>query len=151
MQSTAAITGRLLVSTTRGVPRPLNADEAHLYFPSSYLSFSGCNRPWGDPLKRSISRKNERARGAVAVEFALVAPILLALVGGIVEFAHAYNLQISVTQAAREAARTMAITDSQDDAEVAAADGAPGLETDTFVYDFTPEECSAGENVTVSV
>ncbi|WP_461164817.1 TadE/TadG family type IV pilus assembly protein [Arthrobacter sp. R4-81] len=102
-------------------------------------------------MKRSIARKNVRSRGAVAVEFALVAPILLALVGGIVEFAHAYNLQISVTQAAREAARTMAITDSQDEAQLAAADGAPGLDTDTFVYDFTPEECAEDENVTVSV
>jgi hypothetical protein len=43
----------------------------------------------------------------------LVAPILLALVAGIVEFSHAYNLQISVTQAAREAAREMAIEDDQ--------------------------------------
>ncbi|WP_309108590.1 pilus assembly protein [Arthrobacter sp.] len=102
-------------------------------------------------MKRSISRKNERARGAIAVEFALVAPILLALVAGIVEFSHAYNLQISVTQAAREAARTMAITNSQDEAEEAAANGAPGLDTDTFVYDFTPETCSEDETVTVSV
>ena len=59
------------------------------------------------------SRAQDRERGAVAVEFALVAPILLALVAGIVEFSHAYNLQISVTQAAREAARTMAIENDQ--------------------------------------
>ena len=56
-----------------------------------------------------------------------MAPILLALVAGIVEFSHAYNLQISVTQAAREAAREMAIEDDQDAAALAAAAGAPGL------------------------
>ncbi|MCO4256756.1 TadE/TadG family type IV pilus assembly protein [Pseudarthrobacter cellobiosi] len=102
-------------------------------------------------MKRSNSNASERARGAVAVEFALVAPILLALVAGIVEFSHAYNLQISVTQAAREAARTMAITNSQAEAQIAAADGAPGLNTAAFVYDFDPATCAAGENAGVTI
>ncbi|MBD1590695.1 pilus assembly protein [Arthrobacter sp. S1_S22] len=105
----------------------------------------------GDPLKRSASRAKDRSRGAVAVEFALVAPLLLALLAGIVEFAHAFNLQISVTQAAREAARTMAITNSQADAETAAANGAPGLATDTFAYTFTPAACVADGTVNVEV
>ena len=64
-------------------------------------------------MKRSKSRAPARAqgreRGAAAVEFGLVAPVLLLLIGGIVEFSHTYNLQISVTQAAREAARTLAV------------------------------------------
>lgn len=102
-------------------------------------------------MKRSNSSKNERNRGAVAVEFALVAPILLTLVAGIVEFSHAYNLQISVTQAAREAARNMAITNSQAEAQAAAAQGAPGLATNTFTYTFTPVACSADQNVTVGI
>ena len=78
-----------------------------------------------------------RERGAAAVEFALVAPILLALVGGIVEFSYTYNLQISVTQAAREAARTMAIFNDQGRAQAAAAAGAPGLNPAGFSYTFT--------------
>lgn len=102
-------------------------------------------------MKRRNSNITDRDRGAVAVEFALVAPILLALVGGIVEFSHAYNLQISVTQAAREAARTMAISNSQDEAQAAGAAGAPGLDTDTFVYSFTPSSCSAAANATVAI
>ncbi|MET1156367.1 TadE/TadG family type IV pilus assembly protein [Arthrobacter sp.] len=78
-----------------------------------------------------------RERGAVAVEFGIVAPILLLLLGGIVEFSHMYNLQISVTQAAREAARTMAV--EQDDAAAIAAGiaGAPGLNAASFDFDFT--------------
>lgn len=102
-------------------------------------------------MKRSISRKNERARGAVAVEFALVAPFLLALVAGIVEFSYTYNLQISVTQAAREAARNMAITNDQAQAQAAGAAGAPGLATGSFVYGFTPAACAADQNTTVEV
>ena len=101
---------------------------------------------------RSIRGKHVvNDRGAVAVEFALVAPILLALVAGIVEFSHAYNLQISVTQAAREAAREMAIEDDQGAAALAAAAGAPGLSTGDFEYSFSPAACADGDNMTVTI
>ncbi|MGX5715249.1 TadE/TadG family type IV pilus assembly protein [Arthrobacter sp. MAHUQ-56] len=92
-----------------------------------------------------------RERGAVAVEFALVAPILLALVAGIVEFSHTYNLQISVTQAAREAARTMAISNDQAQAEAAGNAGAPGLDAGAFTYTFSPGTCSPDTNMSVGI
>ena len=102
-------------------------------------------------MKSKSFRRHEKSRGAVAVEFALVAPILLALAAGIVEFSHAYNLQISVTQAAREAARTMAIKDDQSKAALAAIAGAPGLSGEDFELVFTPAACSDAEDVTVTV
>ena len=40
-------------------------------------------------------------RGAVAVEFALLAPVLILLLFGITEFGRAYNVQISLSNAAR--------------------------------------------------
>jgi Flp pilus assembly protein TadG len=46
-----------------------------------------------------------RERGAVAVEFALLVPILVALVFGLIDFGRAYNEQITLTQIAREGAR----------------------------------------------
>ncbi|WP_253190851.1 TadE/TadG family type IV pilus assembly protein [Arthrobacter sp. SRS-W-1-2016] len=61
------------------------------------------------------------------MEFALIAPILLLLVAAIIEFSYFYNLQISVTQAAREAARTMAITNNTSKAQSAAVAGAPSI------------------------
>jgi Flp pilus assembly protein TadG len=85
------------------------------------------------------------------VEFALVAPVLLALVAGIVEFSHTYNLQISVTQAAREAAREMAISNNQAAARTAAVAGAPGLNPTAFSYTFNPGTCAANTNMTVSI
>ena len=91
-----------------------------------------------------------KSRGAVAVEFALVAPLLLALITGIVEFAYAYNAQISVTQAAREAARTMAVKNNQTDAQAAAVAGAPGL-TGTFGYTFTPAACTPNTTMKVTI
>ncbi len=91
-----------------------------------------------------------KSRGAVAVEFALVAPILLSVVVGIVEFANAYNAQISVTQAAREAARTMAVKNSQTDAKAAAVAGAPGI-PGPFSYTFSPPACTPDTTMKVTI
>ena len=104
----------------------------------------------GEPMNIKLLR-HDKSRGAVAVEFALVAPILLALVAGIVEFSHAYNAQISVTQAAREAARTMALKDDQSKAALAAIAGAPGLNGDDFELAFTPEACTDEDDMTVTI
>lgn len=48
-------------------------------------------------------------RGAAAVEFALVLPLLLLLVFGIIDFGRALNAQVTITQAAREGARLVAL------------------------------------------
>lgn len=48
-------------------------------------------------------------RGAAAVELALVLPVLLLLVMGIVDFGIAYNRQISLSGGAREGARWLAL------------------------------------------
>ncbi|NYF09241.1 Flp pilus assembly protein TadG [Leifsonia sp. AK011] len=61
--------------------------------------------------------------GAAAVEFALVLPVLLVLLLGIVEFGTAFNAQILLTNAAREAARSMTLSGDETEA-VAAADAA---------------------------
>lgn len=48
-------------------------------------------------------------RGAAAVEFALLLPVLLLLLFGIIDFGRALNAQITITQAAREGARLDAL------------------------------------------
>ncbi|HEY2306938.1 MAG TPA: TadE/TadG family type IV pilus assembly protein [Streptosporangiaceae bacterium] len=48
-------------------------------------------------------------RGAAAVEFALLLPLLLLLVFGIIDFGRAINAQITLTQAARQGARLAAL------------------------------------------
>lgn len=68
-----------------------------------------------------------RELGAVAVEFAILVPFLILLVIGIVELSHAYNVKITLTQAAREAARTMAVTNSPSAAQAQAVKAAVGL------------------------
>lgn len=47
--------------------------------------------------------------GAAAVEFALVVPILLALILGMIFFGRAYQVQSSLSMAAREGVRVMAL------------------------------------------
>lgn len=59
-------------------------------------------------------------RGAAAVEFAILLPLLLMLILGVVEFGRAYNVQLTLTAAAREGVRVMAITNDQTKAKDAA-------------------------------
>jgi Flp pilus assembly protein TadG len=48
-------------------------------------------------------------RGAAAVEFALLLPLLVLIVFGVIDFGRAINAQITLTQAAREGARALAL------------------------------------------
>ena len=63
-------------------------------------------------MRRRLARSAARDRGAAAVEFALLLPVLLLLVFGIIDFGRALNAQITLTQAAREGARIAALGES---------------------------------------
>jgi hypothetical protein len=56
-------------------------------------------------LRNAGSRNVPIRRGAVAVEFAIVAPILLAIVFGMIEMGRAFEMQNLLEVAAREGAR----------------------------------------------
>ncbi|MFF0989900.1 TadE/TadG family type IV pilus assembly protein [Kocuria nitroreducens] len=90
-------------------------------------------------------------RGAAAVEFALVVPILLTLLLGVIEFGHFFNVQISATHAAREAARTMSITGNWTKAEQAGRSASPTLSQPLVTVTRDPLTCSPGATVTVTV
>src|SRR6476620_11698408 len=78
-----------------------------------------------DPARwKAAPMSKARERGAVAVEFALLAPILIMLLLGIMEFGRAYNVQISLTNAAREGVRVMAIDSSNPTAALTATKNA---------------------------
>ena len=53
-------------------------------------------------------------RGQALVEFALILPIILLLVVGMLEFARAWNLHQVMTDAAREGARRAVLADTKD-------------------------------------
>ena len=59
-------------------------------------------------------RRLHEERGAAAVEFALVLPILVLLVMGIIEFSRAYNAKEALQYAVREGARELALHSGTD-------------------------------------
>jgi Flp pilus assembly protein TadG len=98
-----------------------------------------------------------REDGATAVEFAFIVPLLLILVLGIAEFGHAFQVQGTLSAAAREGARVMALQNDPAAARAAVRDAAPTLDpavTDAQIT-VTPAACpttGAGRtNVRVTV
>ena len=103
---------------------------------------------------RSTGRAGARDRGAAAVEFALVAPLLLTLALGLTEFGRAYTTQAALAQAAREGATTLAMGGTSAEARTAAQDAATNLgvpTTDVTVPTGTCVGSAVGASVTVKV
>ncbi len=83
-------------------------------------------------------------RGAAMIELALILPILVMLLVGIVDFGRAYSAQVSITGAAREGARVLAL--GGDSASVTnAVNGAKGSATVTSIVQTA---CPTGNTVT---
>ena len=106
-----------------------------------------------------MSRASER--GATAVEFAMLAPVLIMILMGIMEFGRAYNAQISLTNAAREAVRVMTISTNQATAQDTARDAAidaavsltPALTDADIAFNATngTGNCTTDAQMTVTV
>ncbi|QTG80816.1 TadE/TadG family type IV pilus assembly protein [Arthrobacter crystallopoietes] len=79
-------------------------------------------------------------RGAVAIEFAILLPILLFLFLGIIEFGRAYNAQITLSQGARESVRVMAIADDNVAARSAATRSSGLLDPTLMTIDITAQD-----------
>ena len=67
-------------------------------------------------------------RGATAVEFALIVPLLIVLVIGIAEFGRAFQVQGTLSAAAREGVRLMALQNDPAAARAAARNAAGSLD-----------------------
>ncbi len=101
-------------------------------------------------LKRLDIKKNEK--GASAVEFALILPILVLLIFGIVEFGIAFNNYITITHAAREGARLAAVDLNNPDLKAIIVERAyPVAVTEDDVDISTPEGTNIGDPVEVEI
>jgi len=92
-------------------------------------------------------------RGAAAVEMALVLPLLLLVLFGLVDFGRGFNAQMQVTQAAREAVRVMALGGNAGDASARVAAATGGLSAPLPAITATTP-CAVGNttaNATVTV
>ena len=89
-------------------------------------------------------RGSTRERGAAMVEMAIVLPLLLLLVFGIIEFGRLYNAQVTLTHAAREGIRDYVIFHDRDQAETVAMD-AVSSNFDPTPMGFTTVGCDPGD------
>lgn len=94
-------------------------------------------------------RRNRMAKedGVVAMEFALLAPLLLMLLFAIVQFGRAYNVKVELTSAVREGARALALGSGDPTDTTKAA--APGLDPDLIEVSTSTDPCSAGSTASV--
>lgn len=90
-----------------------------------------------------------RDRGATAVEVALLMPILLFLVMGVIDFGRAMHAQITITQAAREGVRVAAL--KQPDPVSRTEDAAVGLDGIGVGVDACPATPTPGTDAEVEV
>jgi len=116
----------------------------------------------------TLRRRARGERGAAMVELAIVLPVLLLLVFGIIEMGRLYNAQVTLTHAAREGIRYYAIhhdpVGAENTAIIAASsnfdtapmnialsptpDCDPGLPTTmTITYPFSMRIPFIGENI----
>ncbi|WP_153505868.1 TadE family protein [Cumulibacter manganitolerans] len=83
-----------------------------------------------------------RDRGAAAVEFALVVPVLILIVVGIIEFGRTYNVQTTLSGAAREGVRVMALRNDPVAAKAAVKSAAAGLSLSDTQISVSPTSCT---------
>ena len=102
-----------------------------------------------------VNRFTRRRRGAAVVELAVVAPLLFAIVFGLVEFGRAIMVEQALVSAAREACRVavLAGTTRQDVVDRATASlGAAGISSFNITMNPDPPSgASEGTPVTVTV
>jgi Flp pilus assembly protein TadG len=84
----------------------------------------------------------------VLVEAAIILPILLLLIFGIIDFSRAYNAKQALTHASREAVRVFVVT--EDPAQTQAAFDTATSTLDGATLDPMGTGCTPGEQVTAS-
>jgi Flp pilus assembly protein TadG len=101
--------------------------------------------------KKRLDIRNDR--GQTMVEFALVVPVLLLVVFGIIQFGMLYNDYITLTDATRIGARKGAVSRTAANpaalAEAATRAAAPGLKPANFGVTVTATAWAPGADITV--
>jgi Flp pilus assembly protein TadG len=109
-------------------------------------------------MKLRLERhKEKKARGAAVVEFAVVAPLLLTLLFGIIEYGYVFMVRQTAIHAAREACR-IAVLQTTTDPYTEVTDrveqtlGATGLAAGEYTVTLThASQADPTETVTISI
>jgi Flp pilus assembly protein TadG len=101
-------------------------------------------------MRRRHAASDARDRGSAAVEFALLLPVLLLIIFGVIDFGRAINAQITLTQAAREGARLASLGYTTSAVQTRAQNAATGLSPVTVsVTTSCPTGAGAGVDAVV--
>ena len=98
-----------------------------------------------------IGRTRGRERGAAAVEMAIILPLLLLVIAGIVDMGRFLFTKVMVTNAAREGVRAAVVTTSTPGPTVRASAAAPGVSGLTVSVVACPSSAAPTNNATVVV
>ena len=94
------------------------------------------------------SRCSRSEHGAALVELAILLPVLVVLIFGLVTASLAFNAQITLTHATREGVRVLAVTGDQALAEAATVSAATSL--DPIDLSVSAAVCVPGDPTSVS-
>ena len=96
-----------------------------------------------------MTTHTNRQKGAAMVELAIIMPLLLMFIFGIIEFGRGFNAQLAVTHAAREGVREYAIT--QDAGAGTATAIAAATTLDSGSIGITLTACNYGDPTKMTV
>lgn len=97
-------------------------------------------------------RRTSAERGVAAVEFALLLPVLLLFIFGIIQFGRGFNAKVTLTHAAREGVRALAIDPADTSgAEMIAIDRTNGLSGVTATAATNCAAAPPNDTVTMTV
>ncbi|NMA02289.1 MAG: pilus assembly protein [Clostridia bacterium] len=104
-------------------------------------------------MKLLLQKLRESNRGQALVELALILPLLLLLIFGIIEFGRVFSTQLMVAHGAREGVRQATVGASDQVIFEKVKASAPFLEEGSLIVTITPEEAlrTRGEGVKVKV
>lgn len=98
---------------------------------------------------RRIVVGKETERGAALVEAAILLPLIVMLIFGLIAFGRAYNAKVTATHAAREGVRVLAITRDNTAGENAALAAAASLDASNLSVSSTA--CDPGNPTSLTV
>ncbi|MGQ9824605.1 MAG: TadE/TadG family type IV pilus assembly protein [Desulfotomaculales bacterium] len=96
-------------------------------------------------------KAKRREKGQALVELALLLPVLLLLLGGIVEFGRIFHAYLVITSASREGVRSAVVGEPYEEVRAKVFASAATLDEDRLAFSLDPEDYGRGDMLTVTV
>ena len=92
-------------------------------------------------------------KGQAMIEFALIVPILLTMVFGIIEFGNLYTVKLSIDSALREGVRTASVQTTADDSAILTSIQTVRADITSGYVTISPSDSTraSGDNVTITI